>query len=145
MIAGIPEAFRNLIKKALTDVDLSFVDALRNDEALAVSESADMGVTWADFGVAQKGALMEVVYDDAAKLASSLPFTHVALLSSKNMLNDLPQALAQVEKILHSSSDDRMPVISFISGPSKTSDIELKLLYGVHGPNALHVLILKWI
>jgi L-lactate utilization protein LutC len=43
------------------------------------------------------------------------------------------------------SAADVKPVISFISGPSKTADIELRLLYGVHGPHELHVLLLDWI
>ena len=101
-------------------------------------------MTWAVNGVALEGAMLEVVYDDSAKLASSLPIVHVALLESSSILRDLAEAMPLVGGIVKDAPPSRKPIISFISGPSKTGDIEMRLLYGVHGPHTVHAVILDW-
>ena len=106
--------------------------------------AADAGVTWAVNGVALEGAMLEVVYDDSAKLASSLPIIHVALLESSSILRDLAEALPWSGSWSRTSPGSRKPIVSFISGPSKTGDIEMRLLYGVHGPHTVHAIILDW-
>jgi L-lactate dehydrogenase complex protein LldG len=94
--------------------------------------------------VALEGALLEVVYDDSAKLASSLPIIHVALLESSSILPDLAKAMQVIGGLVKEAPADRKPIISFISGPSKTGDIEMRLLYGVHGPHTVHAIIMDW-
>jgi L-lactate dehydrogenase complex protein LldG len=113
-------------------------------EVIGILAGADAGVTWAAHGVALEGAVLEVVYDDSAKLASSLPMLHVALVESSSIVHDLAEALPIVGEIVRSSPPQEKPIISFISGPSKTGDIEMRLLYGVHGPHTVHVVILDW-
>jgi len=88
--------------------------------------------------------MLEVVYDDSAKLASSLPIVHVALLESSSILRDLAEAMPLVGEIVRNAPVGRKPIISFISGPSKTGDIEMRLLYGVHGPHTVHAIVLDW-
>jgi L-lactate dehydrogenase complex protein LldG len=66
------------------------------------------------------------------------------LLSSSTLLPDLSLAIAKIGDLLKSETRKK-PVISIISGPSKTADIELRLIYGVHGPHAVHVILLDWI
>jgi L-lactate dehydrogenase complex protein LldG len=88
--------------------------------------------------------MLELVYDDSAKLASSLPIVHVSLLESSSILPGLAEAMPLIGKIVRESPPERKPVITFISGPSKTGDIEMRLLYGVHGPHSVHAVILDW-
>ena len=111
---------------------------------VGVIAAADAGVTWAVNGVALEGAMLEVVFDDSAKLASSLPIVHIALLDSSSILRDLAEAMPLVGGIVGEAPSGRKPIISFISGPSKTGDIEMRLLYGVHGPHTVHAFILDW-
>jgi len=141
--AGLPSAAKLLVESGLKGVKHSFVEELKPEDAVGVISKADVGITWAQFAAARNGALVEVVYDDAVKLASSLPRVHVALLSSKTLLPDLDAVIGRVGELLRSGG--RPPVVSVISGPSKTADIELRLIYGVHGPHTLHVLLLDWI
>ena len=145
--AGIPPRYAGAVRAALAGVKVDFVEDLQGmpeKEVVGVLAAADAGVTWAVNGVALEGAMLEVVYDDSAKLASSLPIVHVALLESSSVLRDLAEAMPLVGNIVRDAPPERKPIISFISGPSKTGDIEMRLLYGVHGPHTVHAVILDW-
>ncbi len=147
VVAGIPARYSAAVKAALAGVKAYFVDDLQKlpqNEAVGVLAAADAGITWAVNGVALEGAMLEVVYDDAAKLASSLPIVHIALLESSSVLPALVDAMPLVGGIVRDAPPGRKPIISFISGPSKTGDIEMRLLYGVHGPHTVHAVVLDW-
>ncbi len=147
VVAGVPARYAGAVRAALAGVQADFVEDLQGRpprEAVGVLAAADAGVTWAVNGVALEGAMLEVVYDDSAKLASSLPIVHVALLESSSILRDLAEAMPVVGDIVRDAPAGRKPIISFISGPSKTGDIEMRLLYGVHGPHTVHAVILDW-
>jgi L-lactate dehydrogenase complex protein LldG len=147
VVAGIPARYAGAVEAALAGLKADHVEDLQRGnqkEAIGVLAAADAGVTWAVNGVALEGAILEVVYDDSAKLASSLPIVHVALLESSTVLRDLAEAMPLVGSIVRDAPPERKPIISFISGPSKTGDIEMRLLYGVHGPHTVHAIILEW-
>lgn len=147
VVAGIPGKYAGAVRAGLAGVKVDDVEELKavsQKDAIGVLAAADAGVTWAVNGVALEGAMLEVVYDDSAKLASSLPVVHVALLESSSILRDLAEAMPLVGRIVKEAPPGRKPIISFISGPSKTGDIEMRLLYGVHGPHTVHALVLDW-
>lgn len=147
VVAGIPARYTGAVKAALAGSKVDYVDDLQGrpqNEAVGVLAAADAGVTWAVNGVALEGAMLEVVYDDSAKLASSLPIVHIALLEASSILRDLAEAMPRVGAIVRDAPAGRKPIVSFISGPSKTGDIEMRLLYGVHGPHTVHAVILDW-
>jgi L-lactate dehydrogenase complex protein LldG len=147
VVAGMPQRYYGAVMAALTGMRADAVEDLLGrpqKEVIGILAGADAGVTWAAHGVALEGAVLEVVYDDSAKLASSLPMLHVALVESSSIVHDLAEALPIVGEIVRSSPPQEKPIISFISGPSKTGDIEMRLLYGVHGPHTVHVVILDW-
>lgn len=141
---GLPPPARLLVEAGLKGYRHSFVEDLKPGEALPVISKADVGISWARYGASRDGAVVEVVYDEAVKLVSALPRISVFLLSTTNLSPDLFSVFGLVADLLRSSSGAK-PAITVISGPSKTADIELKLLYGVHGPHELHVLLLEWI
>lgn len=142
--AGVPLRFREIVTKAASGMDATWVDDLSGAGAKGVLAAADAGVTWATHGIALEGALIEVAYDNAVKLASSLPLAHIAILESGSILPDLSAGMLEVGRVIRESPRGKKPVVSFISGPSKTGDIEMRLLYGVHGPHSLYVLVLDW-
>lgn len=102
---------------------------------------ADLGITSADFAIADTGTLVLVSGAEQHRLISLVPPVHLCLLDPGNILPDL----ASLIKRLRDESFSRQTppgVITFITGSSRTADIELTLTLGVHGPRELHVLIL---
>ena len=72
---------------------------------------------------------------DKSRLLSLVPPSHVVLLSAGCICESLGDALARMSVASHA--------ITLITGPSRTSDIELTPVVGVHGPQTLHVLLLE--
>jgi L-lactate dehydrogenase complex protein LldG len=101
-------------------------------------DNMDVGITSTRGGVADTGAV--VLWPTAAepRLMSLVPPVHVAILDADTIHNSLSDMMA-AEKWA-----DGMPTNALvISGPSKTADIEFTLVFGVHGPKELVVLIRK--
>jgi len=97
--------------------------------------SCDAGVTTAQWGIAETGTLVLESARERSRLASLVPPVHVALLSTGAIVASLGDALARLDVASHA--------ITLITGPSRTSDIELTLVVGVHGPQTVHVLLLE--
>jgi L-lactate dehydrogenase complex protein LldF len=87
-----------------------------------------VGVTKAICGLADTGSVLEA---DDALMASLLPEIHIAVLKSQDILPSLTDAMHLVK--------DKNAV--FITGPSRTADIEMTLTIGVHGPKEIHVFV----
>ena len=87
-----------------------------------------VGVTKAICGLADTGSVLEA---DSALHASLLPEIHIAVLKSQDILSSLPDAMSLV----------RNKNAVFITGPSRTADIEMTLTIGVHGPKEIHVFV----
>jgi L-lactate dehydrogenase complex protein LldG len=108
------------------------LDGLSRDELFA----CDAGVTTAQWGIAETGTLVLESARERSRLLSLVPPVHVALLPARCICDSLGDALARIRAV-----DSR--AITFITGPSRTSDIELTPVVGVHGPQTLHVLVLE--
>ncbi len=97
--------------------------------------AADLGVTAAQWAIAETGTLVLDMAAERHRLASLLPPVHVALLPQSRILCNLGEALKTLRRPLS-------PTVTFVTGPSRTADIELQLVVGVHGPRELHVVVL---
>ncbi len=144
VVANVPSALRLLVAEGLRGLTVVFLEGVPSEDVVKACADADVGVTWAEFAVAEDGAIVEVAHDDSARLAASLPIVHVVLMPTDRLVRDLGEGMAAAGNLLRSSAPGRRPTITFISGPSRTGDIELRLLYGVHGPHSLHVMLLDW-
>lgn len=96
---------------------------------------AEVGVTGADYGLADTGSLV-VLSASEPRLASLLPPIHIALLKQDRLLSGLDELL-----ILLPRPAEQTASVVLITGPSRTADIEQILVRGVHGPGELHVVI----
>lgn len=101
--------------------------------------SYDVGVTMAQAAIAETGTLVLESEKERHRLVSLLPPVHVAVVRSENICLTIGDALKQLR------GDDKClsRAITFITGPSRTADIELTLTVGVHGPKELYVIVIE--
>jgi L-lactate dehydrogenase complex protein LldG len=105
---------------------------------------AEIGVTGVDWALAETGTLILVSGRGRPRSTSLLPATHVAVFDRHRLLESLEQVGIMLEA-LHGDPAHRMSgaVINFITGPSRTADIELTLTRGVHGPKDVHAIFVE--
>ena len=99
----------------------------------AATESR-VGVSEMEWGLADTGTVVQDATDPALRLVSTLPEIHVALLPASRILPGLADVVPKLDP-------GRAPYIAFITGPSRTADIERVLTIGVHGPGRLVIVI----
>jgi len=105
---------------------------------------AELGVTGADFALAETGTLILLSGAGRPRSTSLLPATHVAVFDRSRLLESLEQVGIMLEA-LHADPARAMSgaMINFITGPSRTADIELTLTRGVHGPKEVHAVFVE--
>jgi L-lactate dehydrogenase complex protein LldG len=99
--------------------------------------TCDFGITSADYGLAETGSVITRSASEA-RLASLLPPAHIAILPMSRMLSGLDELFTLVPKPPASSAST-----VFITGPSRSADIEMILVRGVHGPKVIHVIVVE--
>jgi L-lactate dehydrogenase complex protein LldG len=102
---------------------------------------AQIGVTGVDLAVAETGTLILLSGRGRPRATSLLPETHVAIFDRSCLLESLEQVGIMLEA-WHVGPERSMSgaMINFITGPSRTADIELTLTRGVHGPKHVHAI-----
>jgi len=103
-------------------------------------DRAQVGATGMEFAIAETGTLVEIALNDATRLCSGLPRTHIGVVSAREIVSTLKDASPRLRKAFAENPEN--VVASFLSGPSRTGDIELRLTLGVHGPEDVHALFL---
>ena len=96
----------------------------------------DVGITTAQAAIAETGTLVLDSVQERHRLVSLVPPFHIALVKASTICETLGEALTLMRK-----EKEISPAITFITGPSRTADIELTLTVGVHGPQALYVIV----
>jgi len=99
--------------------------------------SAEVGITSADYALADTGTLVMLSSPQEARMISLLPPEHIAVVSSDRILSGLDELFA----ILPDPASVTSSMV-LITGPSRTADIEQILVRGVHGPGAITVLVI---
>ena len=97
----------------------------------------DAGVTDVDYAVAETGSLVIRHRPEHGRLLSLVPFVHVAVVEPKNFLPDLIDLFERLGR------EGIGGGVTMISGPSKTADIEMNVVTGVHGPNIVKAFVLQ--
>ena len=108
------------------------------EELRTLCSTAAVGITSADFCLADTGTLVMLSSREEARLISLLPPIHVAVVGSERILSGLDELLTAVPLPAEQSSS-----MVLITGPSRTADIEQILVRGVHGPGEIHVVIVS--
>jgi L-lactate dehydrogenase complex protein LldG len=112
---------------------------LRSDGGYDVNEmeACDAGLTECDALVAQTGTLVVTSRCSGGRALSVLPPHHVVVARREQLVRDLAAALALVQR---KYAPDYPSMISLVTGPSRTGDIERILVLGAHGPKKLTIL-----
>lgn len=105
-----------------------------------IIDTAQIGITGCAFGIAETGTLAEVALDDAIRLVSSIPRTHVGIVRTEDLVGTLMESSTSLRRIFETHPAG--VTVSYLSGPSRTGDIEMKLTLGVHGPEKAHAILL---
>jgi len=100
-----------------------------------------VGVTAADYAIAETGTIVLNSDEPNALLVSLLPPVHIAVLGAAQIMDSLDGVIGKLSRERINRANATRSV-TLITGPSRTSDVELVLSIGVHGPKALHVIIL---
>jgi L-lactate dehydrogenase complex protein LldG len=103
-------------------------------------EAIEVGIGGADYALADTGTLVLFSKESAGRWVSLAPPIHIALLPAEKILPSLDDLMDHLA--LEKDLSDLGSALIFITGPSRTADIELNLVMGAHGPKALHVITL---
>jgi len=106
-------------------------------ELRRLSAAADVGITSADYALADTGTLVMLASPREARLISLLPPAHIALVPRERILTGLDELFTLLPKPAEQTSS-----MVLITGPSRTADIEQILVRGVHGPGKLAVVVI---
>jgi hypothetical protein len=112
-------------------------------EALRQYATADVGVTGCDFLIAETGSVVVLSKPEQPRSISLLPPFHIVVATARQILPDVFDLFAQLAGADQSITGGPPSGLTIISGPSKTGDIEGKLVTGVHGPRELHVVLIQ--
>ena len=105
----------------------------------AALERCDVGITGCVALIAQTGSVLVDCISNGGRALSALPPHHVVIATAQQMVPDLVAGYAA----LREAHGDRLPTqITFITGPSRTGDIERILVLGAHGPKKLTVILI---
>ena len=96
----------------------------------------DVGISTAQAAIAETGTLVLDSSYERHRLVSLVPPVHIAIINASSICATLSDALTLLQ-----NEQEISPAITFITGPSRTGDIELVLTIGVHGPQHLYVIV----
>ncbi len=115
------------VERILSSLGVEIVSPHADKHALA---QCDLGITGADAAFPETGTLLLRSTPERPRMVSLVPRIHLAIVTPKILMPDLGPAFEQVKGEGY---------LVFVTGPSRTADIELTAAIGVHGPKALYV------
>jgi L-lactate dehydrogenase complex protein LldG len=123
--------------KKLEGEPISIHTAFSPDPAIREKTMASfIGITAPDLAIADCAAIVQATRTGQPRSTSLLPSIHIALIRRENLVADMNEAYAILTKKQLGDS------MVFISGPSKTADIEAHLVHGAHGPREMYAVFL---
>lgn len=112
--------------------------ALNPRERYAIAAQAELGITGADWGIALSGTVVINSNSQRGRAVSLIPPRHLTFIEAAKIRDNLGDVLEEIY-----ASGNPSSAIELITGPSRTSDIEMDLSIGVHGPIEVYVIIME--
>jgi L-lactate dehydrogenase complex protein LldG len=121
---------------------VSSVDMLGGPGARDVFFEAEVGISNVEHLVAETGSVVVASGPSDPRSLSLLPPVHIAIAERRQLLPDL----FDLFDLFSPATPSKLPpsCLTIITGPSKTGDIDLRLVTGVHGPGEIHVVLCNW-
>jgi L-lactate dehydrogenase complex protein LldG len=113
----------------------------RRQDLQSLLARADLGLSGVDYVIAETGTLVLMASAGQMRGVSLLPPVHVAVAQTSQVIATLADYLLLAQAAGVDLQQYLTSCVSFVTGPSRTGDIELKLTIGVHGPGELHLLL----
>ena len=98
-----------------------------------------IGITTADFCMADTATLVMRTRPGQARTISLVPAIHIAVVELNRIIADLKELYALLKWDPLESKEGVTNCMTFISGPSKTADIEATMVHGAHGPREVYI------
>ena len=124
-----------------SDADENFRETERERLRKHIVESY-IGVTSADFCMAETASLVMRTRPGQARSVSLVPSIHIAVIHLDQIIADLKELYALVQWDTECSKEGLTNCMTFISGPSKTADVEATMVHGAHGPREVYVYVM---
>ena len=145
-LAAVPAAAARYLKAnslpltAVCWAEFAALDWRAAGVEIAVREARDtdlVGITGAFCAIAETGTLMTMSGRDTPAAVSLLPETHIAVAGKSRIVRGMEEAW----QLMRDELDDPPRAVNFISGPSRTADIEQTVTLGAHGPYRVHIIL----
>lgn len=99
------------------------------------------GITHAETAIAETGTVTILSGHENPTTLNFLPDNHIVVLNASDLVPDLESVWARVRKKFGKGEMPR--TVNFVTGPSRSGDIEQTILLGAHGPRALHIVVVE--
>ncbi len=127
----------------VVDSDPAALVAVARAELRESFLKADVGITGGNALIAETGTLVLVTNEGNADMATTLPPVHIAVVGIEKIVPSLDDAIAMIKLLARSATGQKITAYTqFITGPSRSADIEMKTVIGVHGPKELYFVLL---
>jgi L-lactate dehydrogenase complex protein LldG len=121
---------RQGLRNALTSMNVEPYTRNKSD-IRTHADTSDVGIAGVEFGIAETGSVCEDGFAIEQRLTTTLPPISIVIMHSGNVVPSIEAAFETISKVFNRG------YLSFITGPSRTSDIERVLTIGVHGPQPI--------
>jgi L-lactate dehydrogenase complex protein LldG len=105
------------------------------------AETAMIGITSADFGLAETATLTMKTREGQPLYVSLLPSIHIAVIRLDQILANLKELYTMLKWDPDQQKEGITNTMTYITGPSKTADIEATMVHGAHGPREVHIFV----
>jgi len=119
------------------------VETLFRPNFKKASFNAGVGITGVDYVLAETGTLVLSSATEGAQVASLAPPIHVALYRRSQLVGSLDEVLAKLQPSYPPGLASLGRSVVFVTGTSRTADIEQILIHGVHGPGEAHAILVE--